>query len=193
MKNCKQCNKQFEPFKTTQIVCGYKCAIKWNKGKEKREKDEIKENLLTTSELRKGLQIVINAIVREIDKGCNCISCRKKPLKFNAGHYFSVGSNNSLRFHLFNLWGQCEHCNSYLSGNIHEYSKHLQELELYNFIQDLPTIYPILKLSKEELKEAIGKAKTVLKVIPKLDRPRTFAERIELRKKINNELNLYYI
>lgn len=193
MKNCIQCNKPFEPFKTTQTVCGISCAIKYTKGREKREKAELKENLLTTSDLRKGLQIVTNSIVREIDKGCNCISCGKRPLKFNAGHFYSVGSDPSIRFHLFNIWGQCEHCNSYLSGNIHQYRNKLINEGIYEFIGDLPIMYPSLKLSKEELKEKVQLAKKILKSMPKLARARTFEERIELRKQINNQLNIYTI
>ena len=39
----------------------------------------------------------------------------------NAGHYRSVGSCPELRYEELNCHLQCEHCNSYKSGNIEHY------------------------------------------------------------------------
>ena len=67
----------------------------------------------------------------------------------------------------------------------------MQEIGLIDFLDSLPTLYPELKLNAVELKEKAREAKLILKSIPKIDRQRTFDERIELRKQINNQLNIY--
>ena len=56
---------------------------------------------IETTDWNKKAQTKINLIVRLIDKGSFCHST-KKPLndKFDAGHFYSVGSNNSIRFFL---------------------------------------------------------------------------------------------
>jgi len=92
----------------------------WNK-----EKKERKERLKTKGDYLKEVQTIFNRYIRERDKGLNCISCQKKPLKKNAGHYRSVGSCPELRFEELNVHLQCEHCNTYLHANLIEYRKHL--------------------------------------------------------------------
>ena len=69
-------------------------------------KKQIKETLETKSQLEAKLQKVINAIVREIDKGCVCISNRKPIPKRQeqGGHFISRGSHPALRFHLDNIF-----------------------------------------------------------------------------------------
>jgi hypothetical protein len=45
----------------------------------------------------------------------------------NAGHYLSTGASPELRYEPLNVHKQCEHCNSYLSGNIAKYRPRLIE------------------------------------------------------------------
>jgi MoaA/NifB/PqqE/SkfB family radical SAM enzyme len=66
-----------------------------------------------------------NLYVRVRDAGMPCISCQKPPKKKNAGHYKSVGAYPELRFHPFNNNLQCEHCNSWKSGDPIRYRQNL--------------------------------------------------------------------
>jgi hypothetical protein len=81
----------------------------------------MKNDLKTTSDWLKEAQVVFNKYIRERDKGFNCISCEKPPLKKNCGHYYSQGGHSNVRFDEDNCHLQCEHCNTYLSGNLLNY------------------------------------------------------------------------
>jgi hypothetical protein len=83
---------------------------------------EMKAKLKTRQDYLKELQKVFNAYIRERDKMYTCISCMK-PLrgKYDAGHYFSVGSYPNLRFNEANVHGQCVECNQHKHGNLIEY------------------------------------------------------------------------
>jgi hypothetical protein len=90
--------------------------------KERAEHKEAKERIKTRGDWLKECQIAFNAFIRERDAGLPCVSCgRGNNVKQNAGHYRSVGSEPSLRFCEEQVWKQCEHCNSYLSGNLINY------------------------------------------------------------------------
>lgn len=56
-----------------------------------------------------------------------CISCGQiKPKdQLNAGHYYSVGQYDGLRYDDDNCHGQCLYCNKYLRGNLIEYTRNL--------------------------------------------------------------------
>lgn len=126
-KKCPICKEWFQPFTSTQTTDKYKCAlIKAQQDREKREKLETRkklEALKTLSEHLKDTERVVNAYVRERDKGKPCISCNKpvKPGLLQAGHYRSVGAAPQIRFHEDNIAGQCTHCNHHKSGNQIEY------------------------------------------------------------------------
>ena len=127
MKKCKICTSEFEPLKTMQVTCSYKCALDYARGKMakvvKSENKAKKEKLKTKSQHLKELQIIFNKYIRLRDKGKPCVSCgdeyRQSP---HASHYFSVGSHPALRFNEFNVHGSCEQCNVFLHGNLIEYS-----------------------------------------------------------------------
>jgi hypothetical protein len=153
MKKCKNCKKPFEPrFNSLEKFCwNHHCKLieameKLSKIKKKQKLDdqirwkEKKESLKTLQDYLQEYQTLVNTFVRLRDRNKKCISCNK-PLKakFDAGHFFSVGSYPSVRFDLKNIHGQCVHCNQHLRGNVHEYRKNitkrisesdLEELEL---------------------------------------------------------------
>jgi hypothetical protein len=120
------------------------CILKWAKKvdekKGKREMKAMRERQKSISQWRRELQQVFNKFIRERDKGKGCISCGAKLQgKYDAGHYYSVGSYPNLRFNEDNCHGQCVHCNQHLHGNLLEYQigimkrigKHrLEDLEL---------------------------------------------------------------
>lgn len=194
-------------MKTTQTCCGLNCALKVAEKKEgklelrRAERAELKEmaiRLKTLGDYKKDLQVEVNKLVRLIDEGCSCISCNSLTGKVNAGHYYSVGSRPNLRFNLMNIYLQCEHCNSYMSGNLIEYRENLVNLMgegHVEYLSDLKVIYKDLKLMEHEIKDAIKVAKEAVKEITKANKtdklPRNIEQRIELRKKFNTLLKIY--
>lgn len=81
--------------------------------------------MITLPQLKKKVQRAVNAYVRERDKGKPCISCQRHCASYEAGHYIPEGSNNALRYHLWNINSQCQQCNRWKSGNLTEYRVYL--------------------------------------------------------------------
>ncbi len=138
--------------------------------KEEKQKARIKkEEQRKKSYYEKQLQNEINAIVRLIDTDKGCISCDhgwSKPVtrQMHAGHYYSVGSNPTLRYHLFDIFKQCSICNNHKSGNERAYEAGILRIYgqgMLNYIKSLPSKYRSLNLSKEELKEKIKIARQI--------------------------------
>jgi hypothetical protein len=131
-KRCKICKKQFTPtISTLQVTCTtVSCVLihsKAIKAKNDRLKiQEMREQIKTRQEHLKELQVVFNCYIRERDKGTLCISC-ERPLKakYDAGHFYSVGSYPNLRFDERNVHGQCVECNQHKHGNLIEYGERL--------------------------------------------------------------------
>lgn len=127
MPRCKHCKEKFDAVVFNQKYCFKDDCVKafnlstWNKRKQVKKKD-----LLTVQDWLKLAQQAFNGFIRERDKGKPCISClNPNPKKFNAGHFYSSGGHKYLTFDESNVHGQCEHCNSFLSGNLHEYRKNI--------------------------------------------------------------------
>jgi hypothetical protein len=73
---------------------------------------------------RVNCQRAVNKMIREHDAALPCISCgRFVPL--DAGHFISVGEAPGLRFHPWNINGQCRHENGYKGGRTWEYGRGL--------------------------------------------------------------------
>lgn len=210
MANCKFCLEKFAPkYKTTERVCySEDCMIKnaiyvvrkrneSNKKQHKkdwnREKIELKESLMTLSDHKKKLQTEINSIIREIDKGHACIATNSLNGKANAGHYFSIGSNPTLRFHLENIWLQSEHSNSWKSGDTIKYQQGIVNLYGKDYLEHMNSLQQIkpLKLSISDIENKIPIARSILKWLKLQDRKFTTQERLELRKKYNLEIGIY--
>ena len=129
-KKCRECGEEFIPkYSSTQIACNWQCAILLAEAKkekdfklklkeERKKTKEMKNKLITPSEMKQKLQVIFNRFIRFRDFGKNCISC-EKPLgsKFHAGHLYSVGRFPELRFDEENVHGQCHWCNLHLHGN----------------------------------------------------------------------------
>lgn len=200
-KTCKTCKTKFTPIRFGQTCCSLGCAIKYSaelkikaeKKKQQHEKKVLREKLKTTSDYMKELQTNINAIVRLIDKGCGCICTGSKNGKANAGHYRSVQSHPTLRFHLDNIHLQSEHSNTYLSGDILRYQKGLRTIygiKYFEYVENISLIQPI-KLTKEELKEKIAISKEIIKELKAKDLTYNAKERMDLRKEYNERLGIY--
>lgn len=163
----------------------------------RKEKDrETRENLKTHSDYLAGLQKEINSIVRLIDARTFCISSMRplKP-KFDAGHYYSVGSNPSIRFNLFNIYAQSVHDNQHKGGNPIEFLNGLKIVYGYEhseYVQDLRRLYPVLKLSIPELQDATLKARAAVKELKAADKfyPEP-SDRLRLREHYNKQIGIY--
>jgi hypothetical protein len=126
------CKEKFTPrFSTLQATCEKpSCLIEYSQKVKKKEwaaeKKEWKEKIKPASEWRRELQAVFNTFIRMRDKGTGCISCAR-PLgnKYDAGHYYSVGSYPNLRYHEHNVHGQCVYCNRDKHGNLIAYREGL--------------------------------------------------------------------
>jgi hypothetical protein len=170
-KRCKVCKEPFiARFSTLQTVCeNPKCilknaeavALKRNKADILRRKEKVK----SISQWRRELQQVFNTYIRIRDTKQNCISCQKPlPEKYDAGHYYSVGSYPNLRFNEDNVHAQCVVCNQHKSGNLIEYTYNIEQriglerLEELKAKRNLP-----LKLPLDEIKQNITLYKSKIK------------------------------
>tara|TARA_R100000951_G_scaffold95314_1_gene84324 strand:+ start:4159 stop:4695 length:537 start_codon:yes stop_codon:yes gene_type:complete len=167
-KKCKECKEVFTPYKTTQKYCTKtKCLsvfIQETKDKAwKKKKAKMKEDIKTLQDYVKTAQMVFNKYIRERDKGNNCISCGKAPKKINAGHFYNANNHWSVRFDERNVHLQCEHCNTYLSGNLINYQRNLIDkigVKEYNDLSSKAN--ETRNFTKEELKEIIKYYKKIL-------------------------------
>jgi hypothetical protein len=207
LKLCKICKTKYTPTKPLQMVCGGLCAIEYSKihlpkvkmteanQKRKENKAKLKE-LENLSYWKKILQAQINSIARLIDKDCPCISSgRPYRTDDQAGHFYSVGSTPALRFNLLNLWSQSIRDNMHNSGNLLNYREQLVKFDIIDLIEEQRLKYPTLKLSIEEIKEAIIKTKVVKKLLIEQNNdvfnPRSVVKRVELRVEFNRFINIY--
>jgi len=108
---------------------------------------------LSTARLKIKAQIAFNSWIRsrdQVDGIFTCIACGKIGTDgFQAGHFFSAGHYNALRFDELNCWACCVKCNYYLSGNLVPYERNL--------------LAKIGEKALEKLKVKAGMSKRVLK------------------------------
>lgn len=169
---CKKCKKEFEPLYRNGILMSKYCiacliAKKNNIDKHEwsKEKKDRLDKLKTHSDWLNELQKVFNTYIRTRDKNKPCISCGQVLIgKYDAGHYFTVGSYPNLRFNEDNVHGQCVACNQHKHGNVAEYAIRLPDRigqERYNKL--LEERNNSLHLSTEDIKELIKKYKQKIK------------------------------
>lgn len=197
-KKCKNCKDLFQPERPLQYLCNNgKCVYEYaDKSIQKKNMDLLKERTKTKTEWHNEFQKEINTIVRLIDKGHECISSRRPipPGQANAGHLYSVKSNPGIRYNLFNIYAQSIEQNQHKGGSPLEY---VEGLEYYfgkehkEFVLNLKYKYPCLKVIMPNVKEGIQKAKAIIKWLKLQDRQFTTEERLLLREKFNQELNIY--
>jgi hypothetical protein len=136
--------------------------------KHKKEKSELKamrERVKSISHWRRDLQQVFNQFIRLRDANKGCVSCGK-PLvgKYDAGHFFSVGSYPNLRFTETNCFGQCVECNQHKHGNLLEYREGILERITYEQLEELLAKKNLpLRMTLPEIKERIQYYKNKIK------------------------------
>jgi len=198
MKVCKNCKTKFVPaYNSLQQACSVNCAIELSKKKSQKEwrieKKELKEKLKTHSDYEKELQTEINSIVRLIDRGVGCIATKSVNGKMNAGHYISVGANNTIRFNLLNIYLQSEHSNTYKAADTHRYREGIIRIYGKELLEEMDALnqHKTIKLTIPELKSAIFVARSIVKHLKLEDKEYLPEERIELRRKFNNMIGIY--
>jgi hypothetical protein len=137
------------------------CVAEWiNEVKQKnwqKKKAKLKADLMTVQDYIKLAQQVFNKYIRLRDAGNLCISCQKKPLKENAGHFYNANNHWSVRFDERNVHLQCEHCNTFLSGNLIYYRENLlNKIGIEEFENLSAEAMKTRKFTIEELKEIIA-------------------------------------
>lgn len=139
--------------------------VKVKEAKAERANDQArKEAIKSRSKWLAEAQVEFNAFIRTRDAYMPCISCgnTKPNVKYNAGHYLSVGAHPELRYNEHNCHKQCEHCNSFLSGNVSAYRPNLIEKIGIANVEELEGPQPSMKYTIDQIKEikSIYKAKT---------------------------------
>lgn len=168
-----------------------------NSLKEKNEwkvkKKVMQEKLKTLGDYKSDLQKEINHIVRLIDFGQPCICTGSYNGKMNAGHYYSVGSNDTIRFNFLNIHLQSEHSNTYLSGDTLNYQEGIKKTYGLEYFEEMHALKstPLIKLSKSEIEEKIVIARNISKALIKINEVYSVENRIILRKKYNKQIGIY--
>jgi hypothetical protein len=166
---CKHCKETFEPVKFLQKYCFkdecVRVFVEEAKSKAwKKTKAKMKTDLMTLQDYIKLAQITFNKYIRLRDKGNVCISCQKTPKKENAGHFWNANNHYNVRFDENNVHLQCEHCNTFLSGNLINYRENLLKKIGEGEFQLLEAeAKKTRKFTKEELKEIIETYKKKIK------------------------------
>ncbi len=166
---CKNCKEKFEPIRFNQKYClkdeCIRVFVEEAKSKAwKKTKKKMQEDLETIQDLVKATQIVFNKYIRLRDKDELCISCKQKPKKSNAGHYYNANNHWNVRFNEDNVHLQCEHCNTFLSANLINYRENLLKKIGEDKFQLLEAeANKTRKFTKEELKEIINTYKQKIK------------------------------
>ena len=161
MPRCKNCKDKFEPIRFNHKFClkdeCIKAFVEEAKAAQwKKTKVKLKNELKTTTDWLKEAQKVFNTFIRLRDDGLNCISCDKPPKKKNCGHYFSQGGHANVRFDEDNCHLQCEHCNTFLSGNLLNYQIGIEKrIGAQRLIELQGRAHEIRKYTADELKEII--------------------------------------
>lgn len=168
-RKCKYCKEPFKPITTLQKNCfNPNCVTDWineiNTKKWQKKKAKLKLDLMTVQDYVKIAQQVFNRYIRLRDAGNVCISCGKKPLKENAGHFYNANNHWSVRFNELNVHLQCEHCNTFLSGNLIEYRTNLiNKIGLEQLTLLEAEAKKTRKFTIDELKEIINTYKKKIK------------------------------
>ena len=166
---CKNCKDKFEPIRFNHKYClkdeCIKAFVEEVKVKQWKEtKTRMKNDLKTTQDWLKEAQTIFNKYIRLRDEGLLCVSCNTIPKKRNCGHYFSQGGHSNVRFDEDNCHLQCEHCNTYLSGNLLNYQIGIEKrIGAEKLIELQGKAHLEKRWSVEELKEIIKKYKDLVR------------------------------
>lgn len=122
------------------------------------------KTVVSIADLKKKVQRVFNAWIRERDKDLPCISCGKYVDNYEAGHYIAQGSSGLLRYCEENVNNQCTNCNRWNHGNLIEYRIGLVKkigLDLVEYLEK--NRHVSCKWTREDLEKLLEKYKQIRK------------------------------
>ena len=197
-KKCKNCKQPFAPKYTTlekycvEVDCRIAEALEKVRHKKELEEKKVKQKMVdNTTNWKAKLQTEINTIVRCIDKGLFCLA-RNKGGQIHAGHVYARGGNTTIRYNLHNIHRQNAQSNHFQNddgllreGLVKEYGQ-----EYMDFIGDLRRT-PKLEYKDFEYKGFYIRAHDIAMRLTKLNLEYSLKNRISLRNKINEELEIY--
>ena len=174
-----------------------KASFKATKTRIKTAKATKKDVELYRKEYIKDLQREVNKLARMIDQKhgySTCIDCGKEFGKqIDAGHFHSTGSNPSIRFNLHNIHSQASHCNrnglgggkqlGYMRGLQKRYSESYAERIEF----ELPKQYPHLKLTGQDVWDAIVKVRELIRNFDKHETENA----VQAREYMNELIGIY--
>ncbi len=178
-KKCKVCNKSFKPYNSSlQITCSVACAITYSKLKELVNKKGLndvrneKTSLVSLEKAKTNTRMQVHAYIRKRDKGKPCISCGTKwRSDFQAGHFYSAGKYNMLRYDLNNIHAQCPKCNLFDEGahdSYHILSRlKIEEIDILN-LKAMLNLKILHTWTRYELKQIRDDVKQLTKTLTKL-------------------------
>jgi hypothetical protein len=203
-KKCKECGNTFTPqYSTLQVVCGPVCAIakakkatatkakKIDQAARNEKRAWYNKNDLAGNKAK--LQLTINQIAREIDRGLPCLATGNFG-KMAGGHVYSRGSHTQMRYNLHNI-----HRQSFSSNSKQTHDGLMQEKLADEYGPDYLEFLrerrgdAVVKYTAQQYHEFHLAGLKVLKRLKKLDdiafsKP---VQRKRLRSDINLELKIY--
>lgn len=202
-KKCKICHNEFAQRNSLQACCSAGCAILYAKSKQgkgvlvKLDKETFKNMKIEvhTKKYKKELQDNINLLARMIDakfEYTTCICCdRGFGAQTDGAHLHSVGSNHSLRFNLNNIHSASSFCNNHSNTHDSGYKNGLEKRygkDYSNYvIEELPIIYPVIKLTAHEIYEKLTLVRKLIKTFDTFK----FENSIQARMQFNKLINIY--
>ena len=153
---CRVCRGEYSKRSMTHRACSIECSLvlvaKEKQSKEAKTDKLRKEAIKSLSDLKREAQTEFNKFIRTRDAHLSCISCgRSTGCKVNAGHYLSVGSHPQLRYNEQNCHLQCEHCNTYKSGNQAAYRPELIKKIGLSAVEELEAMNDFTKFTRDGL------------------------------------------
>lgn len=159
---------------------------------DKKEREKIKKIKEELTDYKFKLQDKVNEIVRLIDVGQPCLATQLHAKQIHAGHVYSRGSQQSMRFNLHNIHRQSAQSNWHQSddlkmrdGIIREYGE-----DYMNFITSLKQT-PAIKLNNTEFKRAHTIASSIVTRMRREGEVYDTIGRLKMRNKVNMELGIY--
>jgi len=175
LKQCRQCEKFFRPWSTTQTVCGRLCAGRLVKAEKKAEIATTrarKQALKTIPQLIAEAQVEFNKFIRARDEAQPCICCGRFAVGdygaghgWDCGHYRSTGSASHLRFNEDNAHRQLVVCNRHGAGRAVDYRIGLIQRIGLERVETLESDNRVHRWTREELVAVKDFYKTKLKAL----------------------------
>jgi hypothetical protein len=147
-----------------------KATLKVTEPRRSLEKTEKQlRNKTETTRALENTKNVVHSYVNKRDRYKPCISCGCNWNRdFEAGHLFSANNYRSIKFHLYNINGQCYECNHPKNGNEAAYLINLPERIGKEATEELKELARLDKQANkhwnpEELKEIRNNVKQLSK------------------------------